>query len=255
MNVIANPSTFTVAPGATQPVEFTLSRGTASLGQWAKGSITFASSAHSVRIPVAVRPVAIKAPAQITGAVPAGTATFNVTPGFDGTLDTSVSGLVGATPVSSSVVNGPFAPPTVDAATKAFTLTVAPNTPLARFDVDAANNADDLDLYVYKDGALFDLSASAAGDEQVTLTDPPAGVYTAYVNGFDTAAGGGVFKYTAWAVPSAAVGNLTVSDNVPVTSGTQATLTASWTGLTVGQRYLGYIGYATSPERTVVAIG
>jgi subtilisin family serine protease len=255
VNVTASPSSFTLAPGGKQAVVFTLSRSSAPLGDWAKGSITFASSAHSVRIPVAVRPVAIKAPAQITGAVPAGTTTFKVTPGFTGTLDTSVSGLVGATPVSSSVVNGPFAPPTVDAATKAFTLTVAAGTPLARFDVDAANNADDLDLYVYKDGALVDLSASAAGDEQVTLTDPAAGTYTAYVNGFDTAAGGGVFQYTAWAVPSPAVGNLTVSDNVPVTSGTETTLTASWSGLTAGQRYLGFIGYATSPERTVVAIG
>ncbi len=253
LSVTSSPASFTLAPGAKQVLQITVTRTDAPLGDWAKGTFTLTSSAHAVRIPVAVKPVAVAAPAEVTGTGTSGSTTFSVTPGFTGTLDTSVNGLIGATPVNDTVVNGPFAP-VPSAAVKAYSLVVPAGTKLARFDVNAAGATDDLDLYVYKDGALVDLSASAAGDEQVTLTDPAAGTYTAYVNGYDTANGGG-FAYTQWAVLGVDAGNLTVTDNVPATLAVPVTLTATWSGLTAGQRYLGYVGYAGATDRTVVAIG
>ncbi len=253
MTVTASPKSFTLAPGAKQVVQITLTRDKATLGAWAKGNLTLNSRAHTVRIPVAVRPVAIAAPSEITGTGSEGSVDFSVTPGFTGNLDTSVTGLVGATPVAGSVVNGPFAPAET-AATKAFTLVVPAGTKVARFDVDASGATDDLDLYVYQAGKLVDLSASAAGDEQVTLTDPAAGTYTAYVNGYDTANGGG-FSYTQWAVPGVDVGNVTVTDNVNATLATPVTLTARWSGLDATQRYFGFIGYAGAADRTMVSIG
>jgi hypothetical protein len=258
MTVTADPSSFRLRAGGTKTVRITVTTSTAVLGDWAKGSITFKSPAHTVRIPVAVRPVAIKAPAELTGTGTSGAQAFSVTPGFTGSLDSTVSGLVGATPVSSVVAAGPFDPaaPTVDAATKAFTLVVPAGTSVARFDVNATNDADDLDLFVFdQTGALVDLSASGSGDEQVTLTDPAPGTYTAYVNGFSTAAGG-LFTSTNWAVPFTPTGNLTVApDPVAVTMGSPLNLTATWSGLTTGQRYLGYIGYIGAPDRTFVTIG
>jgi subtilisin family serine protease len=258
LSVAASPASFTVAAGAKQAVRFTLTRSTAVLGSWAKGSITLKSKTHTVRIPVAVRPVAIKAPAEISGTGASGSKTFSVTPGSTTSLSSTVTGLVGATPQPGSVSNGPFAPPAVGAATKAFDLVVPTGTTLARFDVDAANNADDLDLYVYQGSTLVDLSASASGDEQVTLTAPAAGTYTAYVNGFDTAAGGGVFRFTGWAVPSgpAVPANLTVAPNpASATIGVPLDLTATWSGLDATKRWLGYIEYSGATDRTIVSIG
>jgi hypothetical protein len=204
--------------------------------------------------------VALSAPNEIHGTGIAGSAAYQVTPGFTGPLSTAVSGLVGATPVASSVATGPYTldTPVENAATKKFSLTIPANTKLARFDVDATSNADDLDLYVYKDGTFVAASASGAGDEQVTLNDPGPGEYTAYVNGFATG-GGGAFAYTQWKVLAAAVGNLTATGAGPVTLGVPTTLTAHWSGLDAALRYVGFIAYTgpdgLAPNRTVVSIG
>ena len=254
LTVSVSPSSFTLDPGQVQALAITITEDTAALGSYAKGTLSLTSTGHTVRVPVAVRPVAVAAPEEISGTGTSGSTTFDVTPGSTGTLDTSVSGLVGAPAQSGVVANGPFAPGPATAATKVYTLTVPAGTSLARFDVDAAGATDDLDLYVYQGSTLVGLSASAAGDEQVTLTDPAAGTYTAYVNGYDTANGGN-YAYTNWAVGSAPLGNLTVTDNVPATLATPVTLTATWSGLTAGLRYLGFVGYAGSTVRTVVSIG
>jgi hypothetical protein len=253
LSIVSDVPSFTLAPGASQVLHLTVTRDDAPLGDWAKGSLTLQGSTHTVRIPVAVRPVAISAPAEVTGSGTSGSLTYSVTPGFTGNLDTSVVGLTGATPTSDTVVSGAFTP-AASAATKVYTLVVPAGTAIARFDVDDATNTDDLDLYVYKDGSLVDLSASAAGDERVTLVNPEAGTYTAYVNGYDTG-GGGAYSYTQWAVPPVDAGNLTVSDNVPATLATPLDITATWSGLTAGQRYLGVISYAGADETTVVSIG
>jgi subtilisin family serine protease len=254
LTVTASPSTFTLAPGDSQPVALEVVRDSAPLGEWAKGNVTFTGSSHVVRVPLVAKPVAISAPAEISGSGTSGSTTFTVTPGFTGVLTTTVAGLTAAAPVSDVVVNGPFTP-APSAATKAYELVVPADTPVVRFDVDAASNADDLDLYVYKDGKLVDLSASAAGDEQVTLRDPEAGTYTAYVNGYDTASGGGHFAYTQWAVPAADAGNQLVTGGGPVTLGEPTTLTATWAALDATKRYFGFIGYGGADERTLVSIG
>jgi subtilisin family serine protease len=253
VSIVSDPPSFTLAPGASQVLHLTVTRDDAPIGDWAKGSLTLQGSTHRVRIPVAVRPVAVSAPAEVSGTGTSGSLTYPLTPGFTGTLDTSVVGLTGATPSNDTVVQGAFTP-AAGPATKVYSLVVPAGTAIARFDVDDATNTDDLDLYVYKDGVQVDLSASASGDERVTLVDPEAGTYTAYVNGYDTG-GGGAYRYTQWAVPSAPAGNLTVSDNVPVTLATPVDITATWSGLTAGLRYLGVISYADSESTTVVTIG
>jgi subtilisin family serine protease len=256
IDVDVDSTSFSLAPGATKTLHLTLTRTTAPLGEWTKGTFTLTGdNGHVVRIPVTVRPVAISAPLEITGTGTSGSDTYSVTPGFTGTLETSVGGLVGATPTASSVTTGAFDldAPATSAATKSFTLVVPAGTALARFDVDATSASDDLDLYVYKDGEFVQFSASGAADEQVTLQNPDEGTYTAYVNGFATGGGGG-FSYTQWAVPSTPAGNLTVDDGVSVTVATPVDLTATWSGLVPGLRYLGYVEYGTGPERTIVAI-
>jgi hypothetical protein len=260
MDVSVSPSSFTIAPNSTQVLSITLTRTTATLGEWAKGNLTLSSTSHTVRVPVVVKPVTISAPGEVHGTGTSGTTDYVVTPGFTGTLTTTVSGLVGATPTTATVAAGPYSleNPVESAATKKFSLTIPAGTKLARFDVDATSNSDDLDLYVYKDGTFVMWSATSSADEQVTLHDPAPGEYTAYVNGYDTRGGGG-FAYTQWAVPATDAGNLTVTGAGPVTLAVPQTLTASWSGLTAGMRYLGFVAYTgpdgVAPNRTVVSIG
>lgn len=257
ISVAASPERFTIAPGASQKVTITLTRADAALGAYAKGFVTLTGSAkHVVRVPVAVRPVAISAPAEITGTIAEGSKTFSVTPGFTGTLSTTVAGLIGATPEAGSVTTGPFdfTAPATSAATKAYTMDVAAGTSLVRFDVDATSDADDLDLFVYRNGELVAYSASGAADERVTIREPQAGTYVAYVNGYSTGAGG-AYTHTSWAVGTGAAGNLAVSPrSTSATLARPVSLTASWSGLDPAKRYLGLIGYGGATEITVVSV-
>jgi hypothetical protein len=145
LSIVADVPSFTLAPGATQVLHLTVTRTDAAIGDWAKGSLTLQGSTHTVRIPVAVKPVAISAPAEVTGSGGSGSLTYSVTPGFTGTLDTSVVGLAGATPTPDSVTSGAFTP-AADADTKVYSLTVAPGTKMALFDVDYATNYVDIVL-------------------------------------------------------------------------------------------------------------
>jgi hypothetical protein len=224
------------------------SRTTAAFGAWAKGSLTWTGAGHTVRSPIALRPVPIAAPPEVHGsALPDGSVNFQVTPGFSGALASTVSGLVGVTPTADSVGIGPFDPtdPVADADTDVYHVVVPAGTRAARFSLDADSNSDDLDLWVYKGGTktLVDLSASGSGDEQVTLTDPAAGTYDVYVNGF---AGVGAYHIANFVVGTASAGNASVTPSpVTVTQGTPTTLSANWTGLDATKRWFGVINYAT----------
>ena len=245
-----------VEAGATQTVTLTVIRNGAEIGKYAKGSLTFTgTNGHVVRIPVAVKPVAISAPSEISGTGASGSATYTVTAGFTGTLDTSVTGLAAGATTAGTVNSG--APSTTPNASNAvFPVTIPAGAPLVRFDLDATSTTDDLDLYLYKAGAAdpIDFSASAAGDEQLTYTDLPAGSYTLVVNGYDTG-GGGAFAFTSYVVPTGDAGNLTVTDGKPVTLASSVELVASWKGLNPSLRYLGVIAYAGATETTIVSIG
>jgi len=260
LDITASPTSFTLAPGATQTVTLTVTRTTGTLGAYAKGSLTFTGDGgHLVRIPVAVKPVAIAAPTEIRGAGTAGSTSYQVTAGFGGTLDTSVTGLAAGT-TSPGVVTSGAPSTTANPSNAVYPVTVPTGTALVRFDLDATSNADDLDLFLYRAGSTtpIDASASAAGDEQLTYPDLPAGDYTLVVNGYDTGAGG-AFAFTRYLVPPGGSGNLTVSDGVAVSLADPVTLTAAWQGLDAARRYLGVISYGdgrtTAAETTIVSIG
>lgn len=213
------------------------------------------------RMPLAVRPVDIAAPAEVSGDGASGDLDIDVTSGFEGALGTAVHGLVGATPTAESVAIGPFddTNPVADADTDRFQV-VASGAKAIRFDVDGAATAD-LDLWVYQvvDGeeVLIDLSADGDADETVTLRDPEDGTYVAYVNGY---AGDGNDTYTQWVVGAADAGNVVVTPaSQPVTVGETVSFNAAWNGLDTTQRYLGVVGWTkdggVEVGSTLVSIG
>jgi hypothetical protein len=231
----------------------------AAFNQWAIGSLTWSDGTHSVRSPITLRPVEVAAPREVhADASASGSQDFSVTPGYTGTLATTVSGLVGVTPLADSVTSGAYDidNPVADADTKVYHVDVPAGTRAARFSLDADDNTMDLDLFVYKGGSLVDLSASGSGDEQVTLVDPAAGTYDVYVNGFDTHGGSGPYHLSNFVVPSAAAGNASVTPNpASVTQGVSAPLTANWSGLDPAKRYFGVINYTGTQSHTFLSVG
>jgi subtilisin family serine protease len=258
-DIEVSPATLTLDPGEEASFTVTFSRTDAPLGEWAIGSLTWSDGTHDVRSPVAVRPVALAAPAEVHGEASAsGSQEFTVTPGFTGTLDPNVAGLVGVTPVADSVAAGPFDidNPTTGPQTDLYQVDVPAGTSVARFSVDSADDTADLDLYVYKDGELVDLSASGAADEEVTLLSPDDGTYDAYVNGFAIPGGSTNYLISNFVVDTADAGNAAVTpDPAEVTSGMPITLTATWTGLDPTKRWLGLLTYADTDTATLLSVG
>jgi subtilisin family serine protease len=259
MSVSVSPSTLRLQPGEEKQFTVTFTRTTASLGAWTTGSLIWSDNTHRVRSTIAVRPVALAAPGEVHGdASASGSKAFSITPGYTGTLDSSVSGLVGVTPTADSVVAGPFDinNPVAGPQTKLYHVDVPAGTKAARFSLDSDDDSADLDLFVYKGGAFVDLSASGSADEEVTLHAPAAGTYDVYVNGFATPGGSTSYKLSNFVVGSESAGNASVAPaSASVTIGTPTTLTASWTGLDPAKRWLGVINYAGTDTTTLLSVG
>jgi hypothetical protein len=259
-SVAVTPNVITLAPGAEQSFTVSFTRTSAPLTQWAAGALTWTQSGgtHVVRSPIAVQPVAVGAPTDVHAAASAsGSVGFQVTPGFTGTLNTTLHGLVGVTPVADTVTVGEFDinAPVADADTKHYQVTVPAGTVAARFSLDSTDDTADLDLFVYKGGALVDLSASGSADEQVTLIAPAAGTYDVYVNGFTTPGGSTAYHLADFVVGPDDLPNSSVTTGVAVTTGVPVTLTATWTGLDPAKRWLGMIDYAGADTVTMLSIG
>jgi subtilisin family serine protease len=260
VDVQVTPSQLTLAPGAEGSFTVTFTRSTAPLGEWAIGNLTWTDGSHTVRSPIAVQPVALSTPDEVHGdASASGSEEFEVTPGFTGSLDSAVHGLVGVTPIADSVTTGEFDidNPVADADTKHYTVEVPANTSAARFSLDSDDDTADLDLFVYNsDGDLVALSASGAADEQATAVNPEADTYDVYVNGFATPGGSTAYHLANFVVPDTTVGNGTVTpDPAAVTVGEPITLTAGWSGLDPAKRWFGVITYENADAVTYFSVG
>src|SRR5206468_3351829 len=102
-----SPSTlsFTKA-GQTKTVALTFARTKADLGSYAFGTVTITSSKAFARLPVAVQPVAVSAPGEVSGTGTSGSKSFSVTPGATGSFDVTAAGLVPATTERGQVQEG-----------------------------------------------------------------------------------------------------------------------------------------------------
>ncbi|GAA4706192.1 hypothetical protein GCM10023349_25270 [Nocardioides conyzicola] len=240
-------------------VKFTFTRTNAKLGSYSQGAVTL-SGPTSVRLPVALKPVAVAAPTEVTGSGTTGSVTVPLTAGFTGDLDVTAHGLAKSTTVTDSVAAG---------AADFQCVTVTPGTKLAKFEADAADADADIDVFVLAAStcdttdpngqfSLVGQSATASGDEAVTLLNPDAGTYVIEVDGFSAGSSGSpiAYDFDFWDIDAAATaGNLTPTpDPVPVQANKKTSVKVDWTGLDPASHYLGYLAYAGSPDLTMLDV-
>jgi subtilisin family serine protease len=245
-----SPSKVTIPPGQSRSFKVTLTRTTAPFGTWAFGSLTASGNrGQTAKSPIAVKPVAAAAPAEVT--IPQSGGSLTVTPGYGGTLATSVKGLA-----AGDVQTVPTTKPVDTTAT----VVIPAGTSVARF---ATYDADypagtDVDITVKRGSTVVGTSAGGTAEESVTLTNPVADTYTVTIDYFDGTPATLPVKLVSYAVPGSAAGNLTVSPaNQAVTVGQPATFQLVTSGLTAGTRYLGRVDFSDGTSdvaRTLVAV-
>ncbi len=248
IDVTVTPSTLTLAPGASASFTVKLdTNSSATLNSYTSGHLIWTDGVHTVRSPIVAKPVALAAPGEVSGN---GTPqSYTVRFGYTGSFSTSTRGLVAATqnagsvsddPTNTFVVGGP--------GTTSHSITIAPGTTYARvalFD-DQVGASNDLDLYLYNSaGVQVGSSGSGTSQEIINLKNPPAGTYTAWVHGWQTA-GGGTANYIlySWGVGSASAGNMTATGPTSATTGASGTINLAFSGLLAGTRYLGAVDYS-----------
>jgi len=198
----------------------------------------------------------VKAPVQVNGTGTTGSVQVPVTAGYTGTLETTAVGLTPATVGEAALKNPggvsfPTTAPKVNDHVAKFTVNVPAGTTHARFstfDADYPAGAD-LDVFVYKAGTATLLGSSTGGsaEEEVNLPRPAGGQVDVYVDLY-AGANEQQVKLDHWELQKAE-GNLTVTPaSQQVTVAAQATVTANWTGLTAGTRYLGQLQYTDGAD-------
>ena len=261
MEVSGNPASLTLGPGQSASFDVTISYVAGPLDLWRFGSLTWNSPTHSVRSTIAVKPVSLTAPSEITSFGGTGSVDFDVEFGYSGAYMPQVHGLrLPRIDRDLFVDNDP---------TKTFTfrngngvtqvaISVPANQLYLRFALfDALTDGDDdLDLYVYYCGldntgcVQIGTSGGPTSQERFDLFRPPAGIYGILIHGFETdqVAGGpgAVFTLLSWAFGEVDdQGNMTVTGPGAVTAGATETITVDWSNLSPDTIYLGGISHNT----------
>jgi hypothetical protein len=272
VDVIVVPQSITLQPGESATFDTTFSFVSGPLDAWRFGSLTWQSNERDVYSTLAVRPISITAPAQVTAFGASGSLTFPVEFGFTGAYSPGVHGLRLPLVLDGFVDDDP---------TKTFTFRTVNGVTAHLIDVPAdqaylrfalfdtlTDGDDDLDLYIYHcpdnvNCVRVGESGEPTSQEEVSFLLPAGGRYAAMVHGFatDNISGGPGANYQllAWAFGLIDdQGNMTASGPAFVNAGTSDAVTVNWTGLLADTIYLGGVSHNT-PQGisaiTVIRIG
>ncbi|WP_392545315.1 S8 family serine peptidase [Oryzobacter telluris] len=237
--VTASPSTVDLPPGATARVTLTvLATGSVAAGQWSFGSLTWRGSGYEVRSPVALKGLALRAPAVVTGSGASGTATVPVEVGTTGRYEAVPHGLVPATATTGTVDEDPdqtFPSPDDDAGVVRLPVDLT-GVAHARWTLEDDDPDTDLDLYLLDaSGEVVASSAQSGTDERIDLPHPAPGAYTLVVHAW-AAAPDTAFAVDGWLVPTTSDGSLRVTSggSGPVRIGDTRSVGLSWSGAATG---------------------
>jgi hypothetical protein len=255
---VISPSSLTLAPGQTKEFTVSFTRTTATLSAYTGGQLRWTGGGYTVRSPIVVRPVALGAPASVSGT--GAPLSYSVVFGYDGPFSATPRGVIPAVLTDGTVADDPTDGACSLATPNAQLIPVAipAGTTYARFslfDADVSPGAD-IDLCVFRGTTLVGSSGSGTSAEEVNLLNPAADNYMVVVQGWGVV-GSSPFKLHTWLLGSADAGNMTVTAPAVATTGGTGTISLSFSGLAVGTRYLGSVAYAGAaglPNPTIVRI-
>jgi subtilisin family serine protease len=273
LDVALSPAAFEVAPGQTQPVQFTLTLAGAPLDLYTFGAVVLTNAAdkRTVRLPVSVRPVRIAAPPKV--AIPtdaaSGSAPVRARAGFQGDLSALAWGLAPPRPLPGETVATAAGAPnfTPSPGVDVFDVTVPPGAQVLAADVGNADGGArdiDLDLFLFHDDEgdgfdaadLLDKSADEDAEESIAIPRPAPGAYRFSVVGFKTKDPVSTYDFTSWvgadptpddpATPSSAPGLEVRGDPRRVVFGEEVALELVWSRLPADGVYLGLVTFHDS---------
>jgi subtilisin family serine protease len=265
-DVSVSPSRLTIPAGETRSFEITFDNEDAPVGDWRFGSLTWKGRQLSVRSPIAVAAAPLDAPDEVTGTGAEGTASFDITFGYEGEYDATAHGLAADVPIDGSVDQDPDQTfdPNDSTGTTAHEFTLD-NTAVWRLTLDTSdltppNSAIDLDLYLYKDGEQVASSTAGGTAESMELMFPESGDYVLYVHGWQTAGSTVAYSAHTWDVSLEADSGSLVINSEPEDAvlAETATIEIGWSGLDAGGNYLGAVGHHDGSgllDLTMVEVG
>ncbi len=260
IDAVVTPSTLSFASaGDTASYTVTFSRTTAPLDAFATGSLTWTSGSTAVRSPIAVQPVAIVAPANVSGTGDSGSVDVTVTPGSDADIPLATTGLsLGVLQPDPTGVEAEHSGSGSAGAHFEYTVAVPDATALARFDLDSLDDTADLDLTVYQlDGDGNPVagwqSATASADERVDIANPVAANYLVMVDVY-SANPSTAFDLTTYSVVAGGAPITLTPSVIPGQQGVPYTYTAGWSGLAAHSSYLGIISYGDTGAQTLLSV-
>jgi subtilisin family serine protease len=269
IGVTVTPPSITVAPGQSATFDITFNFKSGPLDLWRFGSLTWENNRHSVYSSIAIRPISITAPSQVTDFGASGSLSFPVEFGYTGAYSPGVHGLRLPLIINSFVANDPtktFSFRTNNGVT-AHLIDVPADEAYLRFslfDTLTDGEPDDLDLYIYYCADNINCvrvgeSGEATSNEEVNFLLPAGGRYAALVHGFETdnVNGGPGANYSLLAWSFGLVddqGNMAASGPAFVNAGTTETITVDWTGLLSDTIYLGGVSHNTPQGLSAITV-
>lgn len=227
----------------------------AALGQFAMGSLVWQGAGKNVASPIAVRPQAVVAPANLAFTSEGGTGQggIPVVSGTNAPVKITLDGLSKADSSAIELVPGPLALET-DESNFAKEVTVPAGSPLAKFSVYSSDESADFDMVVFNPAGQVLLAQTASASESISVPNPAAGVYTVFVNLYASPNGQPTKASVDAAVLGANVGNATVTPNpLRLGNGQSGMVNLQWKDLAEGS-YIGRVTFAGSSTPTFVSV-
>jgi len=255
VDVVVTPATLNVKPRKPATYTVTFTNVDAPTDEWAFGSLTWSDGTHDVRSPIAVRPVPLAAPSELSLTGASGSLDYSVTFGYTGDFSADPHGLIAPATQAGTVVDDPANDINVALTTGVGITSHIVSVPAGTRHLRVAtrdgqtDGADDLDLYVFdQDGNFVGASAGGTAQETVDVPFPAAGDYEVIVHGWQTDGPDSNYTLFSWVLGDAAAGNLTVTGPAAAVAGQTATISLAWSGLTTGIEYFGTVSYSNGTD-------
>ncbi|TKV27350.1 protease [Arthrobacter sp. NamB2] len=243
------------AGGETRTFKVSFENQSAPFGSFASGSLTWSGQGKNVTSPVAIRPQAVNAPAEVAfnSAGPNGSGSFDVTSGTNTPIQMTLEGLSKADTSALSLVPGRLVNGN-DASNAVKDVTVPEGAPVAKFSVLSDDPDADFDMFIITPAGTVTEVATADASETITIEDPQPGAYRIIANLYGSPGN----RPTTGSIDAVILGgnenNATLAPNpLTLANGSTGAVTLSWTGLTPGS-YVGRVSYAGSSTVTYVSV-